>query len=84
MTVIQSSSPGKNTDETSNRGIEGVPQGVYNPEGSVGSRGDTDNNLYYDDKLRSLVMGEIQKLVEVSENSVAKTLGGPFVSGSIC
>ena len=46
MTVLQSSRPGTNSDETTTRSMEGVPQEVVILEGSVGSSGDTDITVY--------------------------------------
>ena len=41
MTVLQSARPSMNTDGTTTRSMEGRPQKVGNPEGYVGSSGDT-------------------------------------------
>ena len=76
MTVSQTALTGCNTDETTAQNMEGVPQKVVNPEGSDGSSEDTDINVYCEDKLRSLSEAELQTLVEVSEESIAKVLGG--------
>ena len=58
MAVLQSAFLGTNTDETTTRSMEGLPQEVVNPEGFVGSSGDTDLKVYCEDKLRSL--GEVE------------------------
>ena len=73
MTLLQSAFPGTNNKER-------VPQEVVNLKGSFGSSGGTDVNVYFEDKLRSVSEGDIQRVVEVSEESMAKTLGGRIVS----
>ena len=83
MTELQSAPPGTNSDETTFQSMERVPQEVVKPERAVGSSGDTDNNLYCVDKLRSLSQGDRQTLTEVSEESIAKLLGGPIFSGGV-
>ena len=57
-----------------------MTQEVANPEGSVGCSDGTVVDVCCEDKLRSLSEGEIKTLVEVSEDSIAKILGGPIVS----
>ena len=78
--VLQSAPPGTNTNETNPQSMERVLREVVNLEGSVGSSGGTDVDVYCEDKLRSLSEGEIQTLVEVSEESIAEVLCGPIVS----
>ena len=79
MTLLQSARPGTNTDETISQSMERVPQEVVDPEGSVGSSGDREINVYCEDKLRSLSEGEIQTLVDVSGESIANMWSGPIV-----
>ena len=57
-----------------------MPQEVVDLKVSVGSSGGTDVNVYCENKLRSLSEGEIQTVVGMSEEFVAKILGGPIVS----
>ena len=63
--------------------MERVSQEIFNPEGSVESSGDTNINVYWEDKHRSLSQGETPTLVEVSEESIAEILGGLIVSERI-
>ena len=80
LTVLQNACPGTNNNGNSSQKMERVPPEVINPEGSVGSSGGTDVNVYFEEKLRLPSEREIQTLVEVSEESIAKILGGPIVS----
>ena len=57
-----------------------MPQEVVDLRGSVGRSGGTDINVCCEDKLRSLSGGEIQNVVEVSEESMANILGVTIVS----
>ena len=59
MTVLQSARPRTNTDEPTSQSVERVPPEVVQPEGSFGSSGDTDVNIYCEDKFRSLSDDEI-------------------------
>ena len=83
MTVFQSARPGTNTNETTTQSMERVPQEVVNPRGSVGNNGNTDINLYCENKLQWLNEGDLQTLVKVSEESIAKILGGPNVGEGV-
>ena len=53
LTASQSARPGTNIDETTTRSMDGVPQEVFQLEGSV-NLGDTDINVHLEDKLQSL------------------------------
>ena len=79
MTVLQIALPGTNINGTNSQSKETVLQEIVNLERSVGSRGGTDVSVYCEDKLRSLSEGEIQTLMEVSEESIAKVLACPTV-----
>ena len=57
MTALRSARPESNTDGITAQNMEGVLQEVVNPEGSVGSSGDTDVNVYCQARLRSLSWG---------------------------
>ena len=81
MTVLQCARPRTNTNKTTTRSMKRVPQGVVTPEGPVGSSGDTDINVWSEHKLRSLSKDKLHTLVEVSGDSTAKTLKGPFCLG---
>ena len=83
MMVLQSGRPGTNINETNSQSIKRLPREGVSPEGSVESSGGTDVNVYCGDKFRSLIEGEIQTLVEVNEESIAKILVGPFASERI-
>ena len=78
MTVLQSTRPGTNTAETTTHSMKRVPQEVVNPEGSVGSSGDTDIKVYCENKHRSLSEILLQSLVEMSEESITKFIGMSF------
>ena len=78
--VLQSVHPGTNTNETTSPSMERVPEEVVNLEGSIGSSGDWDKNVYCEENLRSLSEDEIKTLMEVTEESIAKILEGPIVS----
>ena len=80
ITVLQSAPPGTNTNETNPQSMERVLREVVNLKGFVGCSGGMDVDVYCEDKLRSLSEGEIQTLVEVSEESIAEVLCGPIVS----
>ena len=75
LTVLQSAGLGVNGFETTNRSFGGLIKQTVNPAGSVASNGDTDIKTYCDDKLQSLSERELQILVEVDEESIAKSLG---------
>ena len=75
MTNLQNARPGNNTDEASTARMEGVPHAVVNPERSFGSSGDTGINVYCEHKFWSLNEAELQTIVEVSQESIAKILG---------
>ena len=80
MTVLTNARPGCNADEITAQMMGGVPKEVNNPERSVGSSVNMDFNIYCEEELRWLNEGEIKTLVEVSEESLAKILGGLIVS----
>ena len=69
-----------NDNEITSQNVERVPHEIVNAEGSVGSCGGADVDVNCEDKLRSGV--EIQTLVDVSEESIAKILGGAIISDS--
>ena len=49
----------------------------------MGNNGNTDINLYCENKLQWLNEGDLQTLVKVSEESIAKILGGPNVGEGV-
>ena len=83
MTVLQSARPGFRNNETNSQSMERVPPEIVILKGSVGSSGGTDVNVYCQDKLRSPSDGKMQTVVEVSEESLSKILGGPIVSEKV-
>ena len=64
MTILQNACTKANVDATTTQSREGVTQEIVN---SVGSGVDSDINVYCEDKLQSPSEGELQTLVEVSE-----------------
>ena len=76
MTVLQCARPGANVVETVIESMKEVAQRIVYLAGSAGSNVDSYIKVYYDDKFRSLSNGELQTLVEVIEESIAKILGG--------
>ena len=80
MTVLQSDHLVTDANETTSLSVDRKLQEIVKLEGSVGSCGGTDIKVYCEDKLRSLSEGELQTLAEVSEECIAKILGGPIFS----
>ena len=83
MAVLQSGRPVTNNSQNNSQSMEKVLVEVVTLKRSVGSSGGTDVNEYSEDKLRSLNEGEVQTVVEVSEESMAKIMGGPIVSDKV-
>ena len=83
MAVLQSGRLVTNNSQNNSQSMEKVPVEVVTLMRSVGSSGGTDVNEYCEDKLRSLSEGEVQTVVEVSDESMAKILGGPIVNDKV-
>ena len=83
MTVLQSARPAANFDKITTRSVDGATQEFVDPASSVERSGDTDINVYFEDKLWALSECELQKLMKECLELIAIILWGPVADGGV-